>query len=123
MLAGGPLNARATLVDAARLTLPVKPTALLSLLNGESNDRSLTGDGKEAKPDRPLQGLEILVVEDNPINQTFARLLLDKLGARVTIAGDGEFERARAASAWWSRSRAGGTARPRPGEASPRGRW
>ncbi len=81
--------ARAT-SDAARLTLPIKPTALLDLLKGRSNDRSLAMDDRARFPGKPLQGLDILLVEDNPINQTFARLLLDKLGARVTIADDGE---------------------------------
>ncbi len=38
----------------------------------------------------PTQGLKILLAEDNPINQVFARRVLDKLGAQVTVADNGE---------------------------------
>jgi hypothetical protein len=42
-----------------------------------------------AKPQR-LQGLRLLVVEDNKINQMVARGLLSKEGALVTLADDGQ---------------------------------
>ncbi|MDE2456933.1 MAG: response regulator, partial [Burkholderiales bacterium] len=38
---------------------------------------------------RPLAGLRVLVVEDNPTNLLVAELLLDKLGATAASAGDG----------------------------------
>ena len=38
---------------------------------------------------KPLQGLHILVVEDNLMNQVFARELLLGAGARVVVADDG----------------------------------
>ncbi len=36
------------------------------------------------------KGLKILLAEDNPINQVYARRVLDKLGALVTVANNGE---------------------------------
>ena len=41
-------------------------------------------------PERASQGLRILLAEDHPVNQLFARRLLEKHGHRVTLAGDGE---------------------------------
>lgn len=38
---------------------------------------------------KPLAGLRLLVVEDNPLNQQVARELLSRSGAEVTIAGGG----------------------------------
>lgn len=37
----------------------------------------------------PLAGLHVLIVEDNHINQTVARAVVEKLGATVTLADDG----------------------------------
>jgi len=39
---------------------------------------------------RSLQGVRVLMVEDNPVNQTFARLLLTKLGCEVLLADHGQ---------------------------------
>jgi signal transduction histidine kinase/ActR/RegA family two-component response regulator len=36
------------------------------------------------------RGLRVLLAEDNPINQVFARKLLDVMGAKVTLANNGE---------------------------------
>jgi len=41
-------------------------------------------------PQRNAQGLRILLAEDNPVNQLFARRLLEKKGHSVTLAMDGE---------------------------------
>ncbi len=38
----------------------------------------------------PTRTLKILLAEDNPINQVFARRVLDKLGAEVTVADNGQ---------------------------------
>jgi PAS domain S-box-containing protein len=43
-----------------------------------------------ADADKPLQGMRLLVVEDNLINQQVAQELLSDRGAEVTIAGDGQ---------------------------------
>jgi CheY-like chemotaxis protein len=40
--------------------------------------------------DKPLQGMRLLVVEDNLINQQVAQELLVGRGAEVTVAGDGQ---------------------------------
>ncbi|MGI9211144.1 MAG: ATP-binding protein [Methylococcaceae bacterium] len=37
----------------------------------------------------PLEGLHVLIVEDNYINQVVAKALVEKLGARVSVADDG----------------------------------
>jgi len=60
-----------------------------------SDDRSLP-----RKESRPLSHLHVLVVEDNRVNQTLARRLLEKQGHTVVIAVDGHsalqaFERER----------------------------
>ncbi|MEO5366124.1 MAG: response regulator [Magnetococcus sp. WYHC-3] len=38
---------------------------------------------------RPLEGVRVLVVEDNQINQEVTRGLLERVGVRVTLADDG----------------------------------
>ncbi len=43
-----------------------------------------------ATQDNPVTHRHILLVEDNPVNQRVAAALLDKLGYRVTQAGDGQ---------------------------------
>ena len=38
----------------------------------------------------PLQGLRVLLAEDNPVNQSLAVRLLDKLGMQTTVANNGQ---------------------------------
>ena len=38
---------------------------------------------------RDLEGIRVLLVEDNPVNQLVARAVLEEYGAIVTVAGDG----------------------------------
>ncbi|MYM64398.1 CHASE domain-containing protein [Pseudomaricurvus sp. HS19] len=59
-------------------------TALQQLLEG-SGAPVLNTEQQQA----PLQGLELLLVEDNPMNQAVASGLLQDMGARVTIAAHG----------------------------------
>ena len=47
------------------------------------------GAGREAS-DILLQGVRILLTEDNPINQQVATELLEALGVETTVAGSGE---------------------------------
>ena len=79
---------------------------LAQMLGGEVSFRSTPGEGStftltiaappaappaalEAEADNLLEGLKVLVVEDNPTNQLVARRILEQLGARVSVADDG----------------------------------
>jgi len=79
---------------------------LAQMLGGEVSFRSIPGEGSTftltiaappalapsvAEPtcDDLLDGLKILVVEDNPTNQLVARRILEQLGASVSVADDG----------------------------------
>jgi signal transduction histidine kinase len=45
----------------------------------------------EAAPGRQsLSGLKVLLAEDNPVNQKIATRLLERLGAAITVVGDGD---------------------------------
>jgi signal transduction histidine kinase/ActR/RegA family two-component response regulator len=44
----------------------------------------------EEASERPMLPFKILLVEDNPVNQKLARLLLEKLGHSVVLADDGD---------------------------------
>ena len=48
------------------------------------------GDAVDVTPLKPLGGMRILVVEDNPINQRVASELLRAQGASVTLANNGQ---------------------------------
>ena len=73
------------------LVTPIKPTRLQTVLTppGERPARQ-EDEAARSRVGPSLQGLSVLVVEDNPINQTFARLLLRKLGCNVTMAANGQ---------------------------------
>jgi len=88
---------------------------LATALGGELTVESELGQGttfhvrlpfEEAEPDAipsqvdeglpELEGLRVLVAEDNPVNRMVVRKLLERLGVRVTVAEDGE----RCVQAW-----------------------
>jgi CheY-like chemotaxis protein/HPt (histidine-containing phosphotransfer) domain-containing protein len=77
---------------AAYLTKPIKPShlydTLLELFGGEPEEKTATeqaiGPGLAEGP--PMR---TLVVEDNAVNQQLALLLLEKLGYRADVAGNG----------------------------------
>jgi two-component system, sensor histidine kinase and response regulator len=81
------------IIDAGNdhLRMPIKPTALLGALQSSrrTDIQNRSGHGIDTEA-RPLEGRRILLVEDNPVNQTFARLLLKKLGCEAVIAGHGQ---------------------------------
>jgi signal transduction histidine kinase/CheY-like chemotaxis protein len=74
-----------------RLFKPVRPAVLIDCLV-----ELLDGDPAPALPAAPMEagrssaeGAKVLLVEDNRVNQTVARKLLEKIGARVTLAENG----------------------------------
>ncbi|MEZ4388224.1 MAG: ATP-binding protein [Candidatus Krumholzibacteriia bacterium] len=73
-----------------QLRLPAKPSSLQAVLNPEAARAAAVKATTDPAGDaRALHGLRVLLVEDNPVNQTFARLLLAKLGCTTTIADHG----------------------------------
>ncbi len=88
----------------AFLVKPVTPSMLFDAVAQATRGASVTVE-RRTEPragwnPRPLAGLRLLVVEDNPLNQQVARELLAHAGAEVEIADDGRqgVERVRNAS-------------------------
>ncbi|MDZ7651333.1 MAG: response regulator [Burkholderiaceae bacterium] len=75
--------ARESGVDAY-LAKPVRQQALVEALAGALQARARPPD-----PARPAQGVRVLLVEDNAVNQQVARAMLDDLGACVRLAANG----------------------------------
>ncbi|MGQ7274384.1 response regulator [Marinobacter sp. V034] len=48
------------------------------------------GPEQRSRRPQPAQRMKVLLVEDNPVNRTLTRRLLEKLGCDVTTANDGE---------------------------------
>lgn len=51
--------------------------------------RRRTDQANEASAEQPGEGQEVLLVEDNPVNQTVIEAMLRSLGYRVTLVADG----------------------------------
>jgi PAS domain S-box-containing protein len=72
------------------MTKPVKHTALLQCLQEVvGRARASTVQAPAARADE-LRGLKVLLVEDNVVNQKLMCRILEKLGADVTVADNGE---------------------------------
>ena len=78
-------------VAKCQLPVPIKPGALLAALAAPAET---TADRLAARPEgreaMRLDGVRVLFVEDNPVNQTVGRLLLQKYGCLVTVAEHGQ---------------------------------
>jgi len=76
------------------LIKPVKQSELLAALcallqSTDAHRRILPYRPRGGEPAQRSSQLEVLLAEDNPINQKVAAKMLEKLGHRVTIAGNG----------------------------------
>jgi CheY-like chemotaxis protein len=70
------------------LVKPVRASSLAARLGSEHANLSSALDERQAAGDGP--GLSVLVAEDNEINAFLARALLQRLGHRPTVVGNGE---------------------------------
>ncbi|MGB1110656.1 MAG: ATP-binding protein, partial [Gammaproteobacteria bacterium] len=77
--------------DFTSLRLPLHPRRLRRVMNAVlTGDQFVTMHHDTEPGPRPGAGLQVLSVDDNPINQTVMRLLLERLGCKVHTAEDGE---------------------------------
>lgn len=72
----------------ARIVLP-RPATPDALHKALWEDKASSREGV-APSNKPLHGLHVMVVEDNPINQQVAQEMLEKKGALVTLANHGQ---------------------------------
>jgi CheY-like chemotaxis protein len=91
--AGAYLNAGAAAESlfSHQLVKPIRASRLLEALSSAGDVPAAT---EKTSPSRekaahPFDGMRTLVVEDNRVNQKVARLMLEKLGCRVTVAANG----------------------------------
>ena len=78
-------------VAVKHLVKPVNTRELLAALADLAQHPAPHVELPMAEPlPRALEPLRILLVEDNPVNQKVARLMLSKLGHRVVTADDGQ---------------------------------
>jgi PAS domain S-box-containing protein len=85
-------GAAAESLFSAQLVKPVWASRLLEALSMDS-DAPAASDKPSASSERAahlFEGMRTLVVEDNRVNQKVARLMLAKLGCRVTVAANGK---------------------------------
>jgi CheY-like chemotaxis protein len=91
--AGAYLNAGAAAESlfSAQIVKPVRMSRLVEVLSvtGETAAGREMDSASIEKTAHPFDGLRTLVVEDNPVNQKVARLMLEKLGCHVTVGANG----------------------------------
>lgn len=71
---------------AGLLTLPLKSRALAAALRDETPEAHWVSMPVNIER---LDGVSVLLVEDNPVNQRVAEKMLEKLGCRVQVAAHG----------------------------------
>lgn len=72
------------------LIKPIIPSTLFDAVSLATRGQSVTYPHPPDEPPQPsLQGLRVLLVEDNPLNQQVAQELLLQAGAQVSLAGNG----------------------------------
>jgi PAS domain S-box-containing protein len=79
-------------LDALVLRMPVSTSALFDAMQRRGNwraDASVHAEDAAANTSR-LLGARLLVVDDSGINRELAQRMLEREGARVTVASDGE---------------------------------
>ena len=76
------------------LSKPITPAGLLDTireaLHPQAGQSTLEPTTDTALENQPLRGVRVLLVEDNLLNQRVAREMLQRLGARVAVAQNGE---------------------------------
>jgi PAS domain S-box-containing protein len=75
----------------AYLAKPVRRQELVNALAGAVSTRAAPRPpaSTSAAPSPAAAGRAVLLVEDNPVNQEVARVMLEELGARVSVAANG----------------------------------
>jgi two-component system, sensor histidine kinase and response regulator len=81
------------------MTKPVKQSALLQCLQQVLGAVKAAPVPEQAPRSAVLRGMRVLLAEDNAVNQLLARRVLEKLGAEVTVADNGETAIAKLAEA------------------------
>ncbi|AMY08241.1 Signal transduction histidine-protein kinase BarA [Luteitalea pratensis] len=92
LLSSRPTGAPVTMERTARLMKPLRRSELLEVL--EKIGRPMVAAAVPAPAPRALapgrsRAAHVLVAEDNPVNQTVARLMLEKCGCRVDVVANG----------------------------------
>jgi signal transduction histidine kinase/CheY-like chemotaxis protein len=67
---------------------PLRRAALRDLFDTAAETQTPSSH-RSAAPEKPLEGLHVLLAEDNPVNQRLAVRLLEKLGASPEVAANG----------------------------------
>jgi CheY-like chemotaxis protein len=77
---------------ASYLTKPLKPSQLLDTLLEvlvQATPKPVVPARASVDSARPVHGLRVLLAEDNAVNQKLALRLLERMGLRADVAGDG----------------------------------
>lgn len=87
LLMGGGIGVDSTPAQGSLFWFTITAQALDAVATNEMPASTENIDG-DATPD--LTGVEVLLAEDHPVNQEIARVMLESLGCRVTLAADGK---------------------------------